>query len=237
MAEPFFATRTLHAIEVLVFRPSSARQVASELRIDARTARRLLNRLVDDGWATRIEGRERIYVPTLRIVALAAHLIERASLVRAARPVVAALNGSTGAAAQLEIPSYRSALAVVRHDDTSRLAPAHADAGGKMLLACRDAWRESVLERPLERLTAATVVDPDDLRAECGRIRQEQVAFEYEERREGRFAMAAPIHDADGTVPAALVLTGDHPFGLDDPRRSALEDAAQELSAVLREAA
>jgi DNA-binding IclR family transcriptional regulator len=85
-AEPFFATRTLHAMEVLVFRPSSARQVAGELRVDARTARRLLNRLVEEGWATRTEDRERIYAPTLRIVALAAQLVERAPLVRQAMP-------------------------------------------------------------------------------------------------------------------------------------------------------
>jgi DNA-binding IclR family transcriptional regulator len=201
MAETVFATRTLRAMEVLVFRPSSARQLASELRIDARTARRLLNRLVEDGWATRIEGRER------------------------------------GAAARLEIPSYRSALALVLHDDTCRFAPAHADAGGKVLLAYREAWRDSVLEQPLERLTAATIVDPDELRSECGQIRREQVAFEREEVREGRFAMAAAVRDAFDTAPPALVLVSDDPFQPHDPRRPALEEAARDLSAVIRDEA
>jgi DNA-binding IclR family transcriptional regulator len=135
------------------------------------------------------------------------------------------------------IPSYRSALALVAHDDRRRLAPAHADAGGKLLLAYRDAWRESVLERPLEPLTRATVVDADELRAECGRIRHEQIAFEREERREGRFAMAAPVHGSDGNVPAALVLTAGHPFVPDDPRQAPLTEAATELSELLRTAA
>ena len=65
------------------------------------------------------------------------------------------------------IPSYRSALCLVHRaggadarPQLRELVPAHATAGGKVLLAFRDAWRESVLAGVLERPDRA-----DDRRA------------------------------------------------------------------------
>ena len=78
--DSFFAIRTMQAIEVLAFQPSTAPQVADALRVDARTARRLLNRLASEGWVTRTEGRVRTYTLSLRLVALASHFLERAPL-------------------------------------------------------------------------------------------------------------------------------------------------------------
>ena len=77
---------------MLAFQPSSAPEVAEALRVDARTARRLLNRLTDEGWLVRTDGRVRTYTLSLRLVALAAHFLERAPLTRAATTVVAALH-------------------------------------------------------------------------------------------------------------------------------------------------
>src|SRR5919109_5229256 len=108
-AESFFVTRTMQALEVLAFQPSSAPQVAGHLRVDPRTARRLLNRLVDEGWLTRSEGRTRMYSLSLRLVALAAHFAERAPLARAAQPVVTALHELTGGTPPPPGPRHRPA--------------------------------------------------------------------------------------------------------------------------------
>ncbi len=77
--ESFFVTRTMQAIEVLAFQSSTAPQIARALQVDARTARRLLTRLADDGWLTRTEGRATTYSLSLRVVALASHFAERYS--------------------------------------------------------------------------------------------------------------------------------------------------------------
>jgi DNA-binding IclR family transcriptional regulator len=214
-AEAFFVTRTLQAIEVLAFQPSSAPQVAGALQVHPRTARRLLNRLVADGWATRSEGRRRTYAPTMRIVALAAQLAERDPLAVAAAPVVGRLHEETGGVAHLAIPSYRSALCLVHRaggpdarPQLRELVPAHATAAGKVLLAHRDEWRESVLAGELEPVTARTIAEPDALRAELAAIHERGHAVEDEEYLPGLRGVAVPVRGAGGEVAAALALGG-----------------------------
>jgi DNA-binding IclR family transcriptional regulator len=213
--DSFFVIRTMQALEVLAFQPSSAPQVAEVLRVDARTARRLLNRLADEGWLVRSEGRVRTYTLSLRLVALAAHFLERSPLTRAATAAVQDLHARTGGVAHLTIPSYRSVLCLAQeasgphHRPHFReLIPAHATAGGKVLLAHREPWRESVLELPLERVTDRTIVDPDAVRSECEVTLTRGFAFEDGEYRAGVQAVAVPVPDESGSVMAAVALSG-----------------------------
>jgi len=242
--ESFFVTRTMQALETLAFQPASAPQIADVLRVDARTARRLLNRLADEGWLTRKEGRARTYTLSLRLVALAAHFAEGAPLVLAARDAVRALHERTGGVAHLTVPSYRAVLCLVHRagDGAARphvreLVPAHASAGGKVLLGHRDPWRESVLELPLEPLTERTVVDPDALRAECALAVVRGAATEDGEYRRELQSIAAPVRDATGEVIAAVALTGPPQLAVLE-HGAAVADAAAEVAAELaREAA
>ena len=217
----------MQALEVLSFEPASAPQVAEALQVHPRTARRLLNRLTADGWLQRIDGPRPVYLPTLRIVALAAQLADRAPVVRFGAAVAAELQARSGNVVHLAVPSYRSALRLLRvsGDDGSRpqlrdLAPAHAIAGGKLLLAYREPWRESVLERPLEPVTESTVVDPDAVRAEAETTRARGFAVEEGEFRVGVRAIAAPVRDMFGDVVASLAVSGRHDE-LEDVQRAA----------------
>ena len=213
--EAFFVTRTMQAIEVLAFQPCSAPQVAGALQVHPRTARRLLNKLVAEGWLTRSEGRRRIYAPTMRIVALAAQLAERDPLALAARPAVTRLHEETGLTAHLAIPSYRSTLCLVHRaggpdarPQVRELVPAHATAAGKLLLAFRDPWRTDVLGRALEPVTARTLVDPAEFAAEAARIAVRGHAVEDGEFLPGLRGVAVPVRDSAGAVPASLAVTG-----------------------------
>lgn len=214
-AEAFFVTRTMEAMELLAFQPASAPQVAGVLRVHPGTARRLLNRLVADGWLIRSGGRRRTYTPTMRVVAMAAQLADRDLLPTAARPIVTRLHEETGRVAHLCIPSYRSALCLVHRaaDPDVRpqfreLVPAHAAAAGKVLLAHRDAWRESVLSRPLASLTAHTVVEPEAVEREAARNRQRGYAIDDEELQAGVRGVAVPVRGGDGSAVAGLALSG-----------------------------
>jgi DNA-binding IclR family transcriptional regulator len=195
--------------------------VAAALQVHPRTARRLLNRLRDEGYLSRSEDARRLYAPTLRIVALAGQIVERTRLAERAVPVVAALHDETGAVAHLAIPSYRSVLCVVHGNGTGpaapglhELAPAHCTATGKALLGHRDAWRDSVLRLPLERRTARTITDPGALRAEAAAIRVRGYAVEDEEFRLGVRGVAAPVFSAAGEAAAALGVSGVDVEGL-----------------------
>jgi DNA-binding IclR family transcriptional regulator len=212
LPESWFVTRTMRALEVLAFGPLSAPQVADALQVHPRTARRLLNRLTDEGYLTRSEDSRRLYAPSMRIVALAGQVVERAQLTRAAAPFVAELHARTGAAAHLTVPSYREVLCLVHRGNGScelrpqlrELVPAHCTAAGKALLGFRDAWRESVLEAPLRAHTARTLVDAAALRAEAARIRERGYAVEDGEYRDGVRAVAAAVLSPRGEAVAAL---------------------------------
>jgi DNA-binding IclR family transcriptional regulator len=213
--DSFFVIRTMQALEVLAFQPSSAPQVAEALRVDARTARRLLNRLTAEGWLIRTDGRVRTYTLSLRLVALASHFLERAPMTRAAKTVVKELHEQTGGVAHVAVPSYRSVLCLAQRAGgcgarprAGELIPAHATAAGKVLLAHRTPWRESILELPLERVTERTVVDPDAVRAECELTLERGYALDDGEYRDGIQSIAAPVSDASGDVMAAVGLAG-----------------------------
>lgn len=208
--EAFFASRSMQALEVLAFGPSTATQLAAELQVHPRTARRLLNRMVADGWLVRCEGSRPTYTPTLRIVALAAQLAHRAPLVKHATEVARDLHERIGNPVHVAIPSYRSALRLIRangRDDGVRdLAPAHAIAAGKLLLAFREPWREVVLASPLAPVTDRTLVDAGVLRAELEASQDRGYALEDEEFRLGARALAVPVR-AGGDVVAALAVS------------------------------
>jgi IclR family KDG regulon transcriptional repressor len=207
----------MRALELLAFRPSSAAEVAHALQVHPRTARRLLNRLVADGYVTRTEGERRIYRPTMRLVALAGQVVERSELAQRAAPAVERLHRETGAAAHLSVPSYQSVLCLVHRaapaSDALRpqlreLVPAHSTAAGKVLLAHRTQWRASVLAQALERYTERTLVDAAELEREAARIRERGFAIEDGEYRLTQRGLAAPVFDATGEAVAALGIAG-----------------------------
>jgi DNA-binding IclR family transcriptional regulator len=209
--EAFFVSRTMQALEALALHPQSAPQLAETLQIHPRTARRMLNRLADEGYVTRSDDARRRYSLTMRVVALAGQVVEGARLTRVAVPYVHQLHQEVGTEAHLMVPSHRSALCLVHcgGGDVGRphlreLVPCHCTASGKALLGWREHWCEAVLGGPLERHTDRTMTDPAVLREEIARSRLRGYAIEDEEFELGVRAVAAPVFEAGGEAVASL---------------------------------
>ena len=233
LPESLFAARTMQALELLALHPMSAPQVAEALQVHPRTARRLLARLTEEGWLVRSEDARRVYTPSLRVAALAGHVLQRSQMAEAARPYVEAVRAEIGGPSHLVVPSYRWVLCIVHGADGGRaraglreLTPCHATATGKALLAHRDAWRESVLEAPLERLTARTLTDPIALQHETDAARELGYATEDGEWRAGARAVAAPVFAGSGEAVGAL--------GASVPNGRTLQDAGRQIAATAR---
>ena len=60
-----FAVRTMRALEILTFAPTTAPRVAEALGVHSRTARRLLSQLQRDGWLSYNPRSPHVYAPTL----------------------------------------------------------------------------------------------------------------------------------------------------------------------------
>jgi DNA-binding IclR family transcriptional regulator len=217
--EAYYASRTLQALELLTFNDLSCPQVAAALQIHARTARRLLLRLAADGYIEQTFDSRRRYRATLRLAALGCQVIAHAELPRVAAPHVAELHTTTGGVAHLMIPSYRGVACVVHCADACarhppqpmlrELLPAHATAAGKVLLAFRQPWRDSVLASPLRRYTEGTITSPREIERAATQIRGRGYAVDDGEYRPETLGIAAPVFVRDH-VPAALVLSRPH---------------------------
>jgi IclR family acetate operon transcriptional repressor len=215
--EAYYASRTLQALELLTFNDLSCPQLAAALEIHPRTARRMLVRLAADGYIEQTFDSRRRYRATLRLAALGCQVIAHAELPRIAAPYVAKLPTTTAAAAHLMIPSYRGVACVLHCDDPCpqriaqpmlrELLPAHATGAGKVLLAFRQPWRDSVLAGGgLPLFTERTITAPGDIERAATEIRTRGYAIDDGEYRPGTLGVAAPVfvgHD----VPAALALT------------------------------
>jgi DNA-binding IclR family transcriptional regulator len=211
--EAWHVTRTLRAMELLAVAPRSAPELADGLGVHVRTARRVLRRLESEGYVVLSDDRRRRYRPTMRIIALAGQVVERAELTQTAVPHVAALREQLGEGCHLCVPSYLSALCLV-HDagDTGsgarphlrELVPCHCTAAGKTLLAWRDSWREAVLTQTLESFTDRTTTGPESLRRELGRTVARGYAIEDREYEPDTRGLGAPVFSATGEAVAAL---------------------------------
>lgn len=239
--EAWPVARTVRALEVLAFQPLSAPQVAEALAIHPRTARRLLNRLRDEGYVSRSDDARRLYAPTMRLVALAGQVAERSRLAAEGEALVQRLCEGPGREAHLAIPSYRSTLCVVHGDGggtvalrIGELVPCHCSALGKALLGHRQAWRDSVLRSPLRPCTPATLTDPAALRDDVAAVRARGYAVEDGEHRSGLRGVAAPVFAPDGEAIAALGVSTAAAESLDD-LAAAVVPAAATLTARLED--
>ena len=108
--------------------------------------------------------------------------------------------------------------------------PAHATAVGKILLAhlTPRQLRDRVGQRPLRRLTEATITDPDRLIEHLREARGLGYAVDDGERGLGIRCVAVPIRDATGSVIASMSCAG--PAG--QIERTPLQELVRRLGAV-----
>jgi DNA-binding IclR family transcriptional regulator len=152
------------------------------------------------------------------LATLAAGVMPTRSLARLARPTLADLAASVGEAAGLSVPDgdlvhyveqVDTPNPVSVRDWTGSRIPMHAVSSGQVLLAFRPAAAlDRYLERPLERFTDLTIVEPEALRDRLHEVRRDGYAWAREEFDRGISSVAAPIADGSGEVVAAVHLHG-----------------------------
>jgi DNA-binding IclR family transcriptional regulator len=141
-----------------------------------------------------------------------AHAIRR-DLAELAEPAMRRLADESGETVNLMVRSPHGAEAIAQVDGRhvlgvsswiGREVPDHCSAAGKVFLA----FGAADLHEPLERLTARTIVHPDQLARELDQARTRGFATIVDELEMGLAAAAAPIRDGDGTVVGALSVAG-----------------------------
>jgi DNA-binding IclR family transcriptional regulator len=196
---------------------SGVTEVAGEIGVHKSTAYRLLATLRDHGLVEQDAETER-YRLGLGLVSLASAVTAEIDVARAARPVCQRLSERTQETVTITVLAGDEALiidqatspaSVLSVDWTGRHSPLHCTSDGKVLLAHLPRGRQRrYLARPLQRFTAHTIVDPEQLEAQLQAVRETGYAYTVEEYEIGLNGVAAPIRGADGAVAAAVSVSG-----------------------------
>ena len=182
------------------------------LSVHLRTVRRLLERLVAEGYATKT-GVKGEYTATLRIVTLAGRILDRTDLVRAAFPYVVELRNRSGEASHLSVAAERAVVHLLQETGESVVmvkpnlgeqVPYHCSAVGKVLLAHLPVSRERIASLDFSRQTQRTITDPKAYMTELAAVRQQGYAFDNGEYHDELRCLAAPVFGATGEVIAAI---------------------------------
>ncbi len=210
--------RAIDVLEYLArYGEGAVTDVASVLRVHKSTVFRLLAALEARGLVEQVSerGKYRLGSGILRLAGAAA---ERLDIVEQSREVTRRLALEIGetvnvaryeAGAAVNLDQARGAAAVTSHNWVGQATALHATSSGKVLLAHLDRdLRERHLVGPLERFTPATVTDPDRLRQQLEECLAAGWAFTIEELELGLNAVAAPIRQHDGSVIAAVSVSG-----------------------------
>ena len=209
--------RAFDVLGALAGGPLGVTEVADRAGLPKSTAARLLATLAREGAVEQVPG-DTGYRLGPRLATLAAGLTPVRSLAALAHLALTELAVSAGEAAGLSVPDgdlvhyidqVDTPNPVSVRDWTGSRVPLHAVSSGQVLLAFRPpAAVERYLERPLERFTARTIVDPEALRERLRIVQHDGYAWVREEFDEGINSVAAPIADASGEVVAAVHLHG-----------------------------
>lgn len=95
--------------------------------------------------------------------------------------------------------------------NVGRRAPLYSGASARAILAfLPPAEIDTIITAGLSRLTAGTITDPERLRAELERVRQQGYAVSVGERIEGTASVAVPLWRPTGEVLGSLAVSGPH---------------------------
>ena len=192
-------------------------ELGRRLGVHKATASRLAATLAERGLLERDPSTDR-YRLGFGLVRLAGAAMARLDLVSSARDTLSDLAERTHETATIGVLSGDDVVSVDQVTGTrsivsvswvGRRTPLHTTSTGKVFLAHMDEReRARRLARPLERTTPRSVTSAEELGSQLEEVRRRGYAQTMEELEVGLNAVAAPVRQGDGTVVAALSVSG-----------------------------
>jgi len=239
--------RAFGVLDALANGPLGVTEVSVRVDLPKSTVARLLKTLEELGAVEQVVDDGRYRIGSV-IGSLFGSTRQASDLVARARPLIESLAQEFGEDAGFSVPEgylvhyidqADSENAVQVRDWTGEEVPMHAVPSGLVMLAHWPALRlERYLGRPLERFTAATMIDAELLTARLAQIRRDGFAWVFEEFVEGINSVAAPVLDRATRPLGAIHVHGPaYRFPADYDQADVtnkIMDAAQRLSDQLQ---
>jgi IclR family transcriptional regulator, acetate operon repressor len=201
--------------------PQSFGSLIEDTDLPKSTTSRLLNALERHGLLER--DRQGLFRPGSAVASYARRLRSADDLVAVSQPFMETLGRRTGETINLAVPGRDLVDQVSQIDSRYMLGvtnwvglavPYHCSAVGKVFLAFGSA---TLPKGRLEQRAPRTITNRQQLAGDLALTRSRGYAVADEQLEPGLVAVAAPVHRADGTVPAALSVSGPS-VRLDPPR-------------------
>lgn len=220
-------------------------ELSKRLKLHKNNVFRLLATLEARGYIEQNRATEN-YRLGVRCLGLGQRFLQQTGLLRQARPVLEELAKSCretvfvsvlqqNVAVILDaVEPVRSVRLVSRIGD---FMPLHCAAAGKIFLAFSEATPSAAGGGELERRTAATKTDPEELQRDISLTRQRGYALEAGELVDDVGAIAVPVFDYTRAVVATLSIAGPlhrlSPERLEDEVAATIVEAGRDLSSRL----
>ena len=226
--------RGLRALDYMSDRAKPVRltDVAEALGVEKSKASHILKTLVAADYAEQDSGRRYRTTAKLVVPKQRQHTLDEIITCKEAwRPVLERLVAETSECAHMAvlvksrvwyIDKIDSSLPLKVDHPIGTLAPLHCTALGKAFLA----FGSAVPEDPLPRFTPRTITSPDGLQKEIQSPRERGYAIDNEEFTEGIRCAARAVYDGDGSMIAAIGVSG--------PTVRIDDDRLVELGEILR---
>lgn len=213
-------SRGLQVLDVLTQAPGwlSLSDIAAETGLDASTAHRLLQTLIESGHAVRDDGLKR-YLPGPRALSPLSLFHPLTQLRREAVPVLEFLQSQIGETCafvlflgqeRLVVDFVRGTHPLSPYYDTWLKSPLHGSASGKLLLAWMPENERAELlgPGPYPAHTARTITSPEMLAVELEKVRKQGYAVAREDAYQSLVALGVPLCFHRDTQPVGcLVVT------------------------------
>ncbi|MGR3495959.1 IclR family transcriptional regulator [Citreimonas sp.] len=192
-------------------------ELAKRLNVAKSTVHRLAGALLDEGLLQQNPENGR-YSLGIGLFALGSMVRARLDVTSESKHILNALREQTQENVRLAV--LERASVVFLHDfespqtlrlrsGTGQARPAFCTAEGLCLISgLREQQLVNFLTYPRTARTDKTITDEDELRARISRVKRHGYAIEDEECDEGTRCIAAPIHNGDGRIVAAVGVAG-----------------------------
>lgn len=190
----------------------SVTELAEMLELDKGSASRLVATLANYAYAEK-DPISRRYSLGPQVVTLSRSLLARLPLREVAKPFLRELMEKSGECSHVAILSQckvlyvdqvESAASLRVNAEVGSLSPLHCTALGKAMLA----YGRGILPQKLERFTANTITNPDELRRNLEQVREQGYALDNEEFDLGVRCIAAPVFDYREKVIGSIGISG-----------------------------
>lgn len=210
-------TKGLEILELLARqgKPLGVSELATLVKSPKSGVHRLLQTLVEEGFATRTDTGT--YSVSIKLWELGSAALPGLDIRRHADRVMEGLMQETGESVHLSILDHYEVVYVHKIESVNPVraytqiggrAPAFCVATGKAISAFKSiAWLTEA-SQSLKQFTPKTVIDPAAFLSEMQKIKKMRYAINRGEWRESVHGLASPIFDSSGTVIAAIGISG-----------------------------